>query len=130
MPSKEHCKRNRETKLHAAALDVPKLGSFGFKKITQESVQDSNTHGVSEGSQATNSSSNFLPENECELDVEIPTSPGLTTYTKQAGTESKTNNDMRMIRFHWTTTPRIGLKQTTTMTIRFLLLQPFQYKQN
>ena len=70
---------------------MPKLGSFGFKKITQESVQDSNTY--SEASQATNSSSNFLPENDCELDVEVPTSAGLTTCTKQAGTESKRHND-------------------------------------
>ena len=88
----ERCKRDRETKLHAAALNVPKLGSFGFKKITQESVQDSDTY--SEASQAcTNSSSNVLPENECELDVEISTSAGLTTCTKQAGTESKRHND-------------------------------------
>ena len=91
MPNKERCKRKRETKLHPAALNVPKLGSFGFKKITQESVQDSNTY--SKASQATNSSSNVLPENDCELDVEIPTSAGLTTCTKQGGTESKRHND-------------------------------------
>ena len=140
----ERCKRDRETKLHAAALNVPKLGSFGFKKITQESVQDSDTY--SEASQAcTNSSSNVLPENECELDVEISivlpenecelaisTSAGLTTCTKQAGTESKRHND-EDDSFSLDNDPpvwsdRFGLKQTTTMTIRFLLLQPFRYE--
>ena len=40
MPNKETCKRKREAKLHAAALNVPKLSSFGFEKITQELVQD------------------------------------------------------------------------------------------
>ena len=49
MQNKERCKRNRKKELHAAALNVPKLGSFGFKKITQESVQDSDTY--SEASQ-------------------------------------------------------------------------------
>ena len=42
MPNKKRCKRQREAKLHAAALNVPKLSSFGFTNITQEKLQENN----------------------------------------------------------------------------------------
>ena len=42
MPNKKRCKRQREAKLHAAALNVPKLSSFDFTNITQGNLQENN----------------------------------------------------------------------------------------
>jgi hypothetical protein len=93
MPNKERCKRQREGKLHVAASNVPKLSSFGFTKITHQSVQVTNTDNES----ANTSLSNVLHENNCEHDVEsvskIPTPTEVITCTIPVNNDSGINND-------------------------------------
>jgi len=80
MPNRRRCKKQREAKLHVAALNVPKLSSFGFTKIEHQSVQNSSTNNELE-----HGFSNVFDESNREDDLESVkqphTSTGIVTST-------------------------------------------------
>ena len=74
MPNRTRCKKQREAKLHVAALNVPKLSSFGFTKITNQSVQNTSTNNELE-----HGSSNVFEESNREEDLESVKQPHTST---------------------------------------------------